>query len=52
MSNYYYGSALDTELDYRRAALHQQAVDHRLARLAKRGARTGRRGGSRDGRRH
>ena len=32
MSNYFYGSALDTELDYRRATLRQQAADHRLAR--------------------
>jgi hypothetical protein len=51
MSNYFYGSALDTELDYRRANLRQQASDHRLARQARRGARTGRRGFHADGRR-
>jgi hypothetical protein len=51
MSNYYYGSALDTELDYRRATLRQQAADHRLARLARRAARTTRRGAHHDGRR-
>jgi hypothetical protein len=40
MSNYYYGPALDTELDYRRANLRQEATDYRLARLARRAART------------
>jgi hypothetical protein len=49
MSNYFYGSALDTELDYRRANLRQQASDHRLVRQARRAARTGRKGA--DGRR-
>jgi hypothetical protein len=53
MSNYFYGSALDTELDYRRATLRQQAADHRLERIARRAARTGRRRGAHhDGRRH
>ncbi|HEV7653613.1 MAG TPA: hypothetical protein VGP36_02600 [Mycobacteriales bacterium] len=52
MSNYFYGSALDTELDYRRSTLRQQAADHRLARTARRAARTGRRRGNTDGRRH
>jgi hypothetical protein len=41
MSNYYYGPALDTELDYRRANLRQEAADYRLARQARRAARTG-----------
>ena len=51
MSNYFYGSALDTELDYRRANLHQQASEYRLARKARRAARTGRKGFHADGRR-
>jgi hypothetical protein len=53
MSNYFYGSALDTELDYRRANLRQQAADHRLARKARaaRTGRTGRKGFHADGRR-
>jgi hypothetical protein len=51
MSNYFYGSALDTELDYRRASLRQQASEHRLARQARRAARTGRQGFPADGRR-
>jgi hypothetical protein len=41
MSNYHYGPALETELDYRRATLRQEAADHRLARQARRAARTG-----------
>jgi hypothetical protein len=41
MSNYFYGPALDTELDYRRANLRQEAAEHRLARQARRAARTG-----------
>ncbi len=51
MSNYFYGSALDTELDYRRANLRQQASDHQLVRQARRGARTARRGFRAAGRR-
>jgi hypothetical protein len=51
MSNYFYGSALDTELDYRRANLRQQASDHQLARQARRGARTSRKARRADGRR-
>lgn len=47
MSNYYYGPALDTELDYRRANLRREAADHRLARQARRAARTGRHFGRR-----
>ena len=43
MSNYYYGPALDTELDYRRGALRHDADVHRLAREARRVARSGRR---------
>ena len=42
MSPYYYGPALDTELDYRRSTLIQQAADARLARLARRAARVAR----------
>jgi hypothetical protein len=43
MSNYFYGSALDTELDYRRANLRRQASEHRLAQQVRRAAaRTGR----------
>ena len=51
MSNYFYGSALDTELDYRRSTLRQQASEHRFARQARRGARTARKGRHADGRR-
>ena len=47
MSNYYYGPALETELDYRRANLRQEASDYRLARQARRAARTGRHFGRR-----
>ena len=36
MSNYYYGPALDGELDYRRDALRHDAALHRLARQARR----------------
>jgi hypothetical protein len=42
MSAYYSGPALDTELDYRRANLRREAADYRLARTARRAARTGR----------
>ena len=47
MSGYYYGPALDTELDYRRANLRRQAANYRLARTARRAARTGRHFGRR-----
>ncbi len=47
MSGYYYGPALDTELDYRRASLRRQAADFRLARTARRATRTGRHFGRR-----
>jgi hypothetical protein len=47
MSGYYYGPALDSELDYRRASLRRQAADFRLARTARRAARTGRHFGRR-----
>ena len=47
MSAYYYGPALDTELDYRRANLRREAADYRLARTARRAARTGRHSGRR-----
>ena len=50
MSSYYYGPALDTELDYRRANLRQEAADYRLARTARRAARTGRHPGRRTAR--
>jgi hypothetical protein len=40
MSDYLYGPALDTELDYRRDALQRAASEARLARLARRAART------------
>lgn len=43
MHTYYSNPGLDTELDYRRGNLHRAAADHRLARQARRGARTGRR---------
>jgi hypothetical protein len=42
MSGYYYGPALDSELDYRRATLRREAADFRMARTARRAARTGR----------
>ena len=51
MSNYFYGSALDTELDYRRTSLRRQASDHQLAQQVRRAARTGRKGFHADGRR-
>jgi hypothetical protein len=47
MSAYYYGPALDTELDYRRDALRREASEHRLAQQARRAARTGRHFGRR-----
>ena len=47
MSAYYYGPALDTELDYRHANLRREAADYRLARTARRAARTGRHPGRR-----
>jgi hypothetical protein len=47
MSAYYYSPALDSELDYRRANLRQAAADYRLARTARRAARTGRHFGRR-----
>jgi hypothetical protein len=50
MSGYYYGPALDTELDYRRANLRREAADYRLARVARRAARTGRHFGRRTAR--
>jgi hypothetical protein len=51
MSTYYSSPALDSELDYRRSSLRQAAADHRLARQARRAARTGRRGPGAEGRR-
>lgn len=50
MFAYYYGPALDTELDYRRANLRREAADYRLGRTARRAARTGRHPGRRTGR--
>jgi len=47
MSGYYYGPALATELDYRRANLRREAAEYRLARTARRAARTGRHFGRR-----
>ncbi len=47
MSNFYYGPALESELDYRRAALRRGAAESRLARDARRAARTGRHFGRR-----
>jgi hypothetical protein len=47
MSNYYYGPALDSELDYRRSTLRREAAEYRLARTARRAARTGRHFGRR-----
>jgi hypothetical protein len=40
MSIYHYGFALDAELDYRRDALRRDARAHRLARQARRAARS------------
>lgn len=50
MSNYYYGPALESELEYRRATLRREAADARLARQVRRGARTGRHLGRRTAR--
>ena len=50
MSAFYYGPALDNELDYRRANLRREAADYRLARAARRAARTGRHPGRRTAR--
>lgn len=50
MSGFYYGPALDTELDYRRANLRRVAAEHRLVRAARRAARTGRNSGWRTAR--
>ena len=50
MFAHYYGPALDTELDYRRANLRREAADYRLARTARRAARTGRHPGRRTAR--
>jgi hypothetical protein len=47
MSTYYYGPALDSELDYRLVGLRRDAAEHRLARQARRAARTARRSGRR-----
>ncbi len=47
MSNFYYGPALESELDYRRTTLRRDAVESRLARQARRAARTGRHFGRR-----
>lgn len=49
MSNYYYGPALQNELDYRRSTLRREAAESRLARQA-RAARTGRHFGRRTAR--
>lgn len=43
MSDYYYGPALNAELDYRRDVLRRSASDHRLVRLARKAARAERR---------
>lgn len=40
MSNFYYGPALDSELDYRREILREDAAAYRLARQARRAGRT------------
>lgn len=37
MSTFYYGPALDGELDYRRDTLREDAAAHRLARQARSG---------------
>lgn len=50
MSNYYYGPALESELDYRRASLRRNAAESRMARQARRAARTGRHFGRRTAR--
>ena len=42
MSTPYYGPALDSELTYRRDTLRREAAESRLARQARRAARTGR----------
>jgi hypothetical protein len=42
MSDYTYGPALDSELDYRRDALQRAAAEARLARQARRAGRGGR----------
>lgn len=47
MSDYFYGPALDTELAYRRDMLRREAAESRLARQARRAARTGRHFGRR-----
>ena len=47
MSAYYYGPALDTELDYRSANLRREAANYRLVRTARRAARAGRHPGRR-----
>jgi hypothetical protein len=39
MSTFYYGPALDSELDHRRTALLRDAATHRLARQARRAHR-------------
>jgi hypothetical protein len=39
MSTFYYGPALDSELDHRRSTLLRDAATHRLARQARRAAR-------------
>jgi hypothetical protein len=43
VSTYYSAPALDSELDYRRSGLRRAAAEHRLARQARRAARTARR---------
>jgi hypothetical protein len=50
MSTYYYGPALDSELEYRRDGLRRDAAQHRLARQARRAARTARHSGHRGAR--
>jgi hypothetical protein len=40
MTTFYSNPSLSTELDYRRGTLRQAAAEHRLARAARRGART------------
>lgn len=45
MSAYYYGPALDAEVDYHLAALRREAAEYRLARIARRAARAARRAG-------
>jgi hypothetical protein len=41
MSTFYYGPALDSELDHRRSTLLHDAAAHRLARQARLATRTG-----------